>query len=118
MKMFCFILLMLATAMVSVAAPASEEKKSAPPRLTQIDAFPEKYRDAVRAVIAALSAASGKPEEYFGAFTLGKEGLLEVHLTHQSHPVDSRWLGDECGRCRIAFYDPKTGKILKFQGIR
>jgi len=118
MKPFCFALLMLATATVSVAAPASEEKKIASPRLTQIDAFPEKYRDVVCAVIAALSAEGMKPEEYFSVITPNKEGLLEAHLTHQSHPVDSRWLGDECRRCRIAFYDPKTGKVLKFQGIR
>ena len=117
MKPLCFALLMLATPAASIAAPASEEKAIASPRLTQIDAFPEKYRDAVRAVIAALPAER-KPEEFFTGVTSSKEGLLEFHLTHQSHPADSRWLGDECRRCLIAFYDPKTTKVLKFQGIR
>jgi hypothetical protein len=119
MKKFYFSLLMLATVVVSVAAPASEEKKPAVPRLTQVDAFPEKYRDAVRAISAALSADGGKPSEYFAEFSAEKDGIWEFYLKHQSHPADdSGWRGDACSRCRIAFYNSKTGKILRFQGIR
>lgn len=104
---------------LSAAAPARDEKQVALPRLTQIDAFPDEYRAAVRVVIAALSAAGAKPDEYFAIITPTKEGPLEVFLKHQSHPVDnSHWLGDACGRCLVTSYDPKTGKVSRFQGIR
>ena len=109
---------MLATATVSIAAPASEKKEIALPRLTQVDAFSEKYRDAVRAVIAALSADGGKPSEYFAEFSGERGGVWEFYLKHQSHPADDSQFGDACSRCRMAFCDPKSGRFLKFQGIR
>ena len=119
MKPFYLALLMFATAAMSIAAPASEKQEVALPRLTQVDAFPEKYRDAVRTVIAALSADGGKPSEYFAKFSRERDGIWEFILKHQSHPADdSQWRGDACSRCRIAFCDPKSGKFMKFQGIR
>ncbi len=119
MKPFYLALLMLVTTAISIAATASEKKEVALPRLTQVDAFPEKYRDAVRAVIAALSADDGKPSEYFAKFSRERDGIWEFTLKHQSHPAeDSQWRGDACIRCRIAFCDPKSGRVLKLQGIR
>jgi hypothetical protein len=119
MKPFYLAVLMLATSVVAITAPDSDAKKIAVPRLTQVDAFPEKYRDAVRAIGSALSSGGGKPGEYFAEFLGEKDGLWEFHLKHQSHPVDdSQWMGDACSRCRVAFYDPKAGKFLKFQGIK
>jgi hypothetical protein len=119
MKPLYLALLLLAAATVLIAAPAADAKKIALPRLTQVDAFPEKYRDAVRAISAALSAGGGKPSEYFAELSVEKEGILEFYLKHQSHPADdSGWKGDACGRCRMAFYDSKAGRFLKFQGIR
>lgn len=67
---------------------------------------------------AALIAEGTKAGEFFAVVSPGKEGLLEVSLKHQSHPDDSHSLGDQCGRRRTAFYDPKTGKILRFQFAR
>jgi len=119
MKTFYFVILMFAATAALIAAPASEEKKITLPRLTQADAFPERYREAVRAVIAALSANGGKPSEYFAEVLPSDEGQLKLYLKHQSHPADdSGWRGDACSRCLIAFYDFKTGKFLRFQGIR
>jgi hypothetical protein len=119
MKTFYFTLLMFATTAVLTATPATEEKKIALPRLTQVDAFPDQYRDAVRAVIAALSADGITPSEYFAQVSLTKEGMLEFYLKHQSHPADdSGWRGDACGRCRTTSYDLKTGKVSKIYGIR
>jgi hypothetical protein len=118
MKTFYMALLMFAATTALVAVPAAEEKKSVLPRLTQIDAFPESSRDAVLAVIAALTAEGTKASEFFAVVSPGKEGLIEVSLKHQRHPDDSRWLGDECKRCRTAFYDPKSGKVLRFQFVR
>ncbi len=118
MKICGFMFLMFAAVAAFAAAPAGEERKVTMPRLTRIDAFPENHRDAVRAVIAVLSADGGKPGDYFAGVFPDEDGLLEISLRHQSHPDDSNWRGDQCGRCRIAFYDPKTGKVLRFQGIR
>ena len=118
MKTYCIALLMYAATAALGAAPAVNENKIASPRLTQVDAFPESSRDAVRAVIAALNATGEKAGEFFAVVAPGKGGLLEISLKHQSHPDDSRWLGDECKRCRTAFYDPRTGKVLRFRFVK
>lgn len=112
-----FQILLLSAVSLSTAV-ASERQKPEFVRLTQVDSFPESYRGAVRAVIGALPTAGSKPDEFFAAITSEKEGILEFHLRHQSHPADSRWRGDECGRCRVVYCDRKTNKVLRILGIR
>jgi hypothetical protein len=112
MKLF-FQILLLSAASLSIAAVAGEGQKPESVRLTQVDSFPEQYRVAMRAVIGALSADGPKPSEFFAVITSKTKGILEFHLRHQSHPADSRWLGDECGHCRVVSYDTKSGKVLR-----
>jgi hypothetical protein len=87
-------------------------------RLSQVDAFPAEHRAAVRAVVAALVARGCNAIEYLADISTSDEGFLQVHLRHESHPADGSWRGDPCGRCRIAWCDPKTGTVSRFQGIR
>ena len=87
--------------------------------------FPEDYREAVRAVIAALVADGAKPEEFFAEISTSADNRLEFYLKHQSHPTAGSHsleepfsFGDVCGRCRITLFDPATGKVSAFQGIK
>lgn len=98
------------------AAPSGNQTDVGP-RLIAVDAFPEEYRVAVGAVIAAMSAEGYKPGEYFASIHQ-KEGVLEIHLTHESHPPENHRRGDTCGKCRITHYNPKNGRLSRFEGIR
>jgi hypothetical protein len=107
--------------LITLVSPAlaGDEKKGESRLLTQVDSFPEELREALRVVSAFLAARGEHPEEYYAWVSREKDGLWEISLRHQSHPVEkSSWRGDACSRCRIAFYDPKTGKVLRLQGIR
>lgn len=110
--------LLFLVAGIATAAPASEAKTEERVRLTNVEGFPQAYRDAVRAVIAALSADGSKPEEYFAEISPTGDSTLGFHLIHQSHNPDPHWVGDSCGKCRTTTYDTKSGKVSKIYGIR
>jgi hypothetical protein len=86
--------------------------------LLQVEAFPEEYRAAVRAVAAALAARGRDPGEYTAEVAPAADGLLEVHARHDSHPAGGSWRGDPCGRCRVARYDPRADTVVRVLGIR
>ena len=88
------------------------------PRLMQVEAFPEEHRVAVRAVAAAMAADGRNPDEYTAEVYPGARGLLEVSARHDSHPADGHGRGDACGRCCVARYSPRTGRVLRIFGIR
>ena len=119
MKPLFFGLMLLSIATLSVASPLRQDKAMALPRLTQVDSFPEQYRDAVRAVSAVLTEDGGKPGEYFVEIHSNASGVLEFYLKHESHPLNiSGGLGDICGRCRVTNYNPNTGAVSRIHGIR
>jgi hypothetical protein len=88
------------------------------PRLTQVEAFPEEHRAAVRAVAAAMAAASRPPGDYTAEVSPAAGGLLEIHARHDLHPTGWSGRGDPCGRCCVTRYDPGTGAVSRVIGIR
>jgi hypothetical protein len=87
-------------------------------RLVQVEAFPEEHRAAVRAVAAAMAAAGREPGEYTAEVSPAARGLLEIYARHDRHPAGWHGRGDACGRCCVARYSPKTGRVLRIFGIR
>ena len=88
------------------------------PRLTQVEAFPEQHRPAMRAVAAAMAASGRNPSEYTAeAYPVG-ETRLEVHARHHRHPDHRTRRGDLCGRCCVARYNPTTNTVSPINGIR
>src|SRR4051812_538784 len=85
---------------VFVGSAFAEEKKPAPRRLADVRAFPSEHREALRAVIAALSVGGENPVDFFVTITPTKKGAIEIFLIHAGHPSDDHSRGDACGKCR------------------
>jgi len=103
---------------INAAIAAFEKKRAAILRLSDVDAFPEDYRPAVRAAVGALSADGRTASEYFAVVGSTKDGHVEVDLIHESCPTDSNLRGDPCGHCRIAFFDPMTMKLSRLSVVQ
>ena len=88
------------------------------PRLVHVEAFAEEQREAVRRVAAAMAAVGREPSDYAAEVSVVARGQWEVHLRHDSHPAGWSGLGDRCGRCCVARYNPKTGAVSRITGIR
>jgi hypothetical protein len=78
------VLMALLLALFGVAA-RSEEKKVEISRLTAVDSFPEKYRNAVRVIGAAFLADGYKVDEYYAIFPSemflpAKESVMQVEI--------------------------------------
>lgn len=87
-------------------------------RLAQIEAFPEEYCAAARAVATAMAAVDRAPNEYTVEVSPVARGLLEFYARHDCHPAGWSGRGDACGKCCLVRYSPKTGRVLRIVGIR
>jgi hypothetical protein len=83
-------------------------------RLSDVASFPENQRETVRATIAAVAREDRVPADYFAVVSHGADGEFEILLTHESCPLpDGNTRGDPCGRCRLAYFDPKSGSLSR-----
>jgi len=104
------LLLCFATCIVGMATHAEPQTKPAP--LTRTTAFPEQYRDAVRAVARYV----GSPQDFFAEIEPQKDGReLVFHLWHKSAftPEDIGAAGNPGGKCRDVVYDTKKHSVTQ-----
>jgi len=92
------------------------------PRLNETEKFPAIFRDASRAVAAALQREGLIPSEYYVEVNHTEYGShLKFDLWHES-VVGSHYspkvTGDPSGKCRTVIYDPVAGAVTKIHGWR
>lgn len=108
-----FALLGMALASLGLGAAAP----STAPRLNELAKFPKEHAPAVQAVLAAVTQAGLKPDEYFAEISR-EDDLLHFWLIHECHDPSPEWRGDSCSRCRTITYDPRSATVSKLSGIR
>jgi hypothetical protein len=83
-----------------------------PPPLTRRTAFPEQFRDAVRAVARYV----GSPQDFFAEIEPQKDGReLVFHLWHKSAftPENIGAAGNPGGKSRDVGYDTKKHRVTQ-----
>ncbi|HBO97159.1 MAG TPA: hypothetical protein DE315_06275 [Candidatus Omnitrophica bacterium] len=100
----------------TITIEVRDQGKPGLPALLDMEAFPEQYRDAARAVAASVAGAGEDPKEFYAQVEpKDSSRLLVFHLWHRSafEPQNIGMLGNPGGKCRDVWYDMDSRKATK-----
>ena len=100
----------------TITIEVRDQGKPGLPALLDMEAFPEQYRDAARAVAASVADAGEDPKEFYAQVEpKDSSRLLVFHLWHRSafEPQNIGMLGNPGGKCRDVWYDMDSRKATK-----